>query len=160
MVGLALEVVGAGDTAMTVPSGSAWLVGLALLPYGLGLGLASAQLTSITLLDVPTGQSGAGSATQSTVRQLGAALGSALAGTTLATMLGTHRSGAALGNPADFAAASAAAIWLAVAALTVALVSAGRLDHLRRDQSSGAEIQIPMAPTDAGLSANSGRERR
>lgn len=139
VVGLALEVVGAGVTALTVESGSAWLVGLALLPYGLGLGLASAQLTSITLLNVPTGQSGAGSATQSTVRQLGAALGSALAGTALAMMIGTHQSGAALGNATDFASASEVAIWLAVAVLTVALLAAWRLDRLTRVQSGGDE---------------------
>ena len=52
--------------------------------YGLGLGLASAQLTGTVLADIPTAVSGQGSATQSTVRQLGAALGSAIIGSVLA----------------------------------------------------------------------------
>lgn len=52
--------------------------------YGLGLGFASAQLTSVVLSEVPIMQSGEGSATQSTVRQLGTAVGSAISGASLA----------------------------------------------------------------------------
>jgi hypothetical protein len=50
-----------------------WLIALPLVVYGLGLGLASAQLTGTVLRDVPVGVSGQGSATQSTVRQIGTA---------------------------------------------------------------------------------------
>lgn len=56
--------------------------------YGLGLGLASAQLTGTVLHDVPVGISGQGSATQSTVRQIGSALGTAISGAALAVALG------------------------------------------------------------------------
>ena len=94
VLGLALEVLGAAATALAVgASASAWVVAACLVPYGLGLGLASAQLTSTTLRDVPPASSGAGSATQSTVRQLGSALGSALGGLMLSTFLGTSGRG-------------------------------------------------------------------
>ncbi|NNG18459.1 DHA2 family efflux MFS transporter permease subunit [Naumannella sp. ID2617S] len=87
-VGLLLELLGVVGVSLTVWRQSpAWLLALPLLVYGIGLGLASAQLTSTVLQDIPTEQSGAGSATQSTVRQLGSALGSALGGTALAVTL-------------------------------------------------------------------------
>lgn len=88
ILGLALEVVGVAATALVVgPETAPWFVALTMAVYGLGLGLASAQLTSTVLVGVPTDHSGAASATQSTLRQLGAALGSALAGTVLAAAL-------------------------------------------------------------------------
>ncbi|MGF7124758.1 DHA2 family efflux MFS transporter permease subunit [Rhodococcus sp. TAF43] len=84
MIGLALEVIGVLAFALYLrPSSSAWLLALLLAIYGLGLGLASAQLTGTVLVDIPTEESGQGSATQSTVRQLGAALGTAILGTVL-----------------------------------------------------------------------------
>lgn len=84
MLGLALEVVGVLAFALYLrPSSAAWLMALLLAIYGLGLGLASAQLTGTVLVDIPTSESGQGSATQSTVRQLGAALGTAILGTVL-----------------------------------------------------------------------------
>lgn len=84
LLGLALEVVGIVVLALVIhPSLSPWLGTAPLIIYGIGLGLASAQLTSLVLAEVPTAQSGQGSATQSTVRQLGAAIGSAVAGTLL-----------------------------------------------------------------------------
>jgi hypothetical protein len=50
--------------------------------------MATAQLTSVILIDVPVAQSGQASGLQSTVRQLGAALGVAVLGTLLVTTLG------------------------------------------------------------------------
>lgn len=64
-----------------------WLVAVPLVVYGLGLGLASAQLTGTVLRDVPVEVSGQGSATQSTVRQVGSALGTAFAGAALSVSL-------------------------------------------------------------------------
>lgn len=88
VLGLALEVAGVVATALVLsPSTPAWLVALTMAGYGLGLGLASAQLTSTIMVGVPQVLSGAASATQSTVRQVGSALGSALAGTMLAVGL-------------------------------------------------------------------------
>lgn len=88
LVGLALEVGGVITLALLV-SGTTpgWLVAIPLVVYGLGLGLASAQLTGTVLRDVPVDVSGQGSATQSTVRQIGSALGTAFAGATLSVSL-------------------------------------------------------------------------
>jgi len=82
--GLLAEVAGvAGVAFMIGPDSSP----LALLPflfvYGLGVGLATAQLTGVVLADVPVAESGQASGTQSTSRQLGAALGVAVLGTVL-----------------------------------------------------------------------------
>lgn len=66
---------------------STWFVMLTLVVYGIGLGLASAQLTSTVLHDIPQEHSGAGSATQSTVRQLGSAFGAAIAGSALGSAM-------------------------------------------------------------------------
>ncbi|MGF0117586.1 DHA2 family efflux MFS transporter permease subunit [Promicromonospora sp. Marseille-Q5078] len=88
VIGLVLEVVGVAAVALVVtPTVSPWLLAGVLVVYGIGLGLASAQLTSTTLAHVPPEESGQGSATQSTVRQVGSALGTALVGTALAVLL-------------------------------------------------------------------------
>lgn len=60
-----------------------------LFVYGLGVGLASAQLTSIILLDIPVAESGQASGMQSTFRQMGAALGVATMSTVYVTTLRT-----------------------------------------------------------------------
>lgn len=88
LIGLGLEVVGVLVLALLLRGDSSgWLVAIPLTGYGLGLGLASAQLTGTVLRDVPVGSSGQASATQSTVRQIGSALGTAVAGATLSVSL-------------------------------------------------------------------------
>ncbi|MFZ1362173.1 MAG: DHA2 family efflux MFS transporter permease subunit [Candidatus Nanopelagicales bacterium] len=88
LIGLGLEVAGVVVLALLLgPTTSGWLVAIPLTVYGLGLGLASAQLTGTVLRDVPVEISGQGSATQSTVRQIGSALGTAFAGATLSITL-------------------------------------------------------------------------
>lgn len=88
LIGLALEVVGILVLALLVgPTTPGWEIGLPLTVYGLGLGLASAQLTGTVLRDIPVQFSGQGSATQSTVRQIGSALGTAVAGAILSLSL-------------------------------------------------------------------------
>ncbi|MDZ8200781.1 DHA2 family efflux MFS transporter permease subunit [Microbacterium sp. SSW1-59] len=88
LIGLTLEVAGVVALALIVQSTTpGWLVALPLVLYGLGLGLASAQLTGTVLSDVPVEVSGQGSATQSTVRQVGSALGTAFAGAALSVAL-------------------------------------------------------------------------
>ncbi len=88
VLGLALEVIGVGLLAWVVAEQASTLfVVAALVVYGIGLGLASAQLTSTVLRDIPEELSGAGSATQSTVRQLGSAFGAAIAGSVLASAM-------------------------------------------------------------------------
>lgn len=88
LIGLGLEVAGALTLALLVgPATSGWCIALPLVVYGLGLGLASAQLTGTVLQDIPVAVSGQGSATQSTVRQVGSALGTAFAGAALSISL-------------------------------------------------------------------------
>lgn len=91
VLGLLLEVGGVAVMAFLLdPRISVWLMSIPLVVYGVGLGLASAQLTSLVLADVPVAQSGQGSATQSTVRQVGSAMGSAVSGALLSVGLGLY----------------------------------------------------------------------
>ena len=88
-VGLLLEAVaitGLGLSISATASGSVLAAWLFL--YGAGVGMATAQLTNVILVDVPVAQSGQASGLQSTVRQLGAALGIAMLGTLLVSTLG------------------------------------------------------------------------
>lgn len=88
LIGLGLEVAGVLVLALLLGSATpGWLIAIPLTVYGLGLGLASAQLTGTVLQDIPVDVSGQGSATQSTVRQIGSALGTAFAGATLSISL-------------------------------------------------------------------------
>ncbi|MDN4486611.1 DHA2 family efflux MFS transporter permease subunit [Demequina sp. SYSU T00039] len=102
--GLALEIAGVVWTGLVVRPEAhwGWLVP-ALLVYGMGVGLATAQLTGVILQDVPVEMSGQGSGTQSTSRQVGSALGVAILGTVLFTS-----TGAVLGDRLETAGVSAA----------------------------------------------------
>ncbi len=88
-LGMALEAV--GILAVTLLLGTT-VTGLQLaLPlfiYGVGVGLATAQLTSVTLSDIPMERSGLASGANSTMRQIGSALGIAILGTILFVSLG------------------------------------------------------------------------
>ena len=88
-IGLFLEaaaITGLGLSISLAASGGVLASWLFL--YGTGVGMATAQLTSVILIDVPVSQSGQASGLQSTVRQLGAALGIAVLGTLLVSTLG------------------------------------------------------------------------
>ena len=82
--GLLAEIIGVAGVAVTIGPDAAWgpLIPY-LFVYGIGVGLATAQLTGVVLAEVPPSESGAASGTQSTSRQLGAALGVAILGTVL-----------------------------------------------------------------------------
>jgi hypothetical protein len=67
---------------------SGWLIAAWLFLYGLGVGMATAQLTSVILADIPVNESGQASGLQSTFRQLGSALGVAILGSLLIGTLG------------------------------------------------------------------------
>lgn len=113
IIGLVLEVVGILVAAVLLsPTTVPWLIGLVLAVYGAGVGLASAQLASVVLADVPVASSGMGSATQSTSRQLGSALGVAMAGTVLSVSLVNRlpESLESLGLPAPAASGVADAV--------------------------------------------------
>mgnify|MGYP000965570568 CR=1 FL=1 len=88
-VGLLAEIIGIVWVGLVVAPDAAWGWLLpALFVYGFGVGLATAQLTGVILQDVPVELSGQGSGTQSTSRQVGAALGVAILGTVLFTSTG------------------------------------------------------------------------
>ena len=83
-IGVLLELVGVAGIGLTASQETGWLI-LApfLLVYGIGIGLATAQLTGVIMVDVPMEKAGQGSGSQSTVRQIGSALGIAVLGTVL-----------------------------------------------------------------------------
>ncbi len=89
-VGILTEIAGLILVALAIsPNAQWWQVVPGLFVYGFGVGCATAQLTGVVLKDVPLEQSGQGSGTQSTARQVGSALGIAILGTILFTSLGT-----------------------------------------------------------------------
>lgn len=86
--GLLMEIVGVALSILLMRgSVPVWPMTLTLIIYGAGLGFASAQLTSLVLSGVPVAQSGQASATQSTIRQWGTALGAAVSGSVLSLAL-------------------------------------------------------------------------
>ncbi len=88
--GMALEAVGILSTTLLISTSVTGVqLLLPLFVYGIGVGFATAQLTSIVLSDVPVRESGLASGTNSTVRQVGSAMGIAILGTVLFTVLGT-----------------------------------------------------------------------
>lgn len=64
-----------------------------LFVYGLGVGMASAQLASVVMSEIPERLAGQASGMQSTARQLGAALGIAILGTVYFSSLGALTNG-------------------------------------------------------------------
>ncbi len=86
--GMSIEVVALLTLfAVVEPSTSSTTIALILGLYGLGLGLAIAQLTSLVLYDIPAPKAGIASGGNSTIRQVGAALGIAIIGTVLTTAI-------------------------------------------------------------------------
>ena len=103
-LGLVIEIIAVAGLGLSFTSAAPfWALAGWLFLYGVGVGLATAQLTSVILAEVPVEQSGEASGLQSTVRQLGSALGIALLGTLLVSSLTANFSGA-LAGLADVAA--------------------------------------------------------
>ena len=71
------------------PDLSVWALVPPLGVYGIGVGLATAQLTNVALAEIPRDESGVASGGTSTLRQVGSALGIAILGTVLAVGLGS-----------------------------------------------------------------------
>ena len=89
--GLAAEAIAVAGLSLTLTASlSGWAIAAWLFLYGLGVGMATAQLTSVILAEVPVAESGQASGLQSTFRQVGSALGVAILGTLLVTTLGHH----------------------------------------------------------------------
>ncbi len=86
-LGLVLEVIGLVVIAFVVSPSIVFtdlLLGWGL--FGFGIGFASSQLTNVILSDIPDEKSGVASGTNSTVRQVGAALGVAVIGSVFASL--------------------------------------------------------------------------
>jgi len=91
-LGLALEAIAILGLSISFSlTVSSLVIAAWLFLYGAGVGLATAQLTSVILADVPVSQSGQASGLQSTFRQLGSSLGVALLGALFFTTLGSTR---------------------------------------------------------------------
>ncbi len=89
-LGMALEVIGVLWLAVIISVDvTGWQMAPGLFVYGMGVGFATAQLTGVILSEVPVAESGQASAAQSTSRQVGAAIGTALLGAVLVAGLGT-----------------------------------------------------------------------
>lgn len=83
-LGMLLEAVGIVALGFSLgTSVTGWQMAPWLFLYGMGVGFATAQLTGVILSEVPVAESGQGSAVQSTSRQVGAAIGTAIIGATL-----------------------------------------------------------------------------
>ncbi|MEY4262687.1 MAG: hypothetical protein RLY88_395, partial [Actinomycetota bacterium] len=83
-IGVALEMAGVAGVALVASQSGGWFaVAPFLLIYGIGVGLATAQLTGVIMVDVPVQKIGQASGSQSTVRQIGSALGIAVLGSIL-----------------------------------------------------------------------------
>jgi hypothetical protein len=87
-IGVGLEMLGVIGVALFANTNNGWgPLAPCLFIYGVGVGLATAQLTGVIMVDVPQDKIGQGSGSQSTVRQIGSALGIAVLGTVLFTQL-------------------------------------------------------------------------
>lgn len=87
--GMVLEAISIFSFALVLTVDTSFLLFIPVfLVYGVGVGLAIAQLTNLTLSDIPLQQSGAGSGAINTVRQVGAAIGIAILGAVLALQIG------------------------------------------------------------------------
>ena len=89
-LGMGLEAIGIVATSLLITVDvSGFVLAVPLFVYGIGVGFATAQLTSIVLSDIPPERSGLASGANSTMRQVGSALGIAILGTVLFTSLGS-----------------------------------------------------------------------
>jgi EmrB/QacA subfamily drug resistance transporter len=131
--GLVLQLVGLVVCAVFVsPAMTFATMCTAIVLFGLGIGIASSQLTNVILSDIDDEKSGVASGANNTVRQVGAALGIAIVGTILAT----QGEGAGLQSVSD---ATSIALWFTVAASLLGIAFSFLIPP----------IAIPARPTDA-----------
>jgi len=109
-LGMFLEAVGIGSIALLIsPESTGLQLLIPFLVYGVGVGFATAQLANVTLAEIDIPRAGIASGTNATTRQIGSALGIAIIGTTLFTLIG-EQSRSALEKLPELAAAPPAAI--------------------------------------------------
>ena len=99
-LGMFLEALGIGAIALLIsPESTGVQLLVPFLVYGIGVGFATAQLANVTLSEVDIPRAGIASGTNSTTRQIGSALGIAIIGTTLFTLIGERSRTALEGVP-------------------------------------------------------------
>jgi EmrB/QacA subfamily drug resistance transporter len=141
-IGMSLEAVGIIATTLLISTSvNGLMLVVPLFVYGVGVGFATAQLTSIVLSDIPVELSGIASGANSTLRQVGSALGIAILGTVLFSTLVT-RSG-------DNIAAALPSVSPTCRALVVALVdeTAGQVLPALRNPSAAAGSAFGGGPS-------------
>jgi EmrB/QacA subfamily drug resistance transporter len=85
--GLTLEAIGLLAVALVIdPALSFWALMPGFFLFGIGIGFAGSQLVNVVLYEIEPDQVGSASGAQTTVRQLGGALGIAAIGTVLTLM--------------------------------------------------------------------------
>ena len=148
-IGMALEALGVLSAALLLaPDMSGLTLAGPLFVYGVGVGFATAQLANVVLSEVPPERSGLASGANSTMRQIGTAIGAALIGTVLLVGLNTgtrDRLAAVPGLPATTAAQVAGMIEASDGQALIALRSA--------PQAAAAVPAIESAFTDAARTA-------
>jgi EmrB/QacA subfamily drug resistance transporter len=90
MAGIALFTVGMGSIAFVAGPDSTWINFLApAIVAGLGIGMTFAPMTTVAMRNIEPRAAGAASGVLNTIRQLGAAIGSAVIGAVLQNQLAT-----------------------------------------------------------------------
>ncbi|MGB8020340.1 MAG: MFS transporter [Candidatus Nanopelagicales bacterium] len=148
-VGLGTEAVAVAGLAITLSADiSSWLIAAWLFLYGIGVGMATAQLTSVILADVPVNESGQASGLQSTFRQLGSALGVAILGSLLIGSLGasTEAQLTDAGMP-EQAAAQATEVVTSSAGSVIPTLQANPATAAAGDAAATGMIQASKATT-------------
>ncbi len=90
-VGILLEIAGVALLGIFIsPSTSVFLIAGCLFLYGIGIGLATSQVTNLALRDVPIEKGGQASGISSAMRQFSFAIGIAILGSTLFGLFGSN----------------------------------------------------------------------
>jgi EmrB/QacA subfamily drug resistance transporter len=143
VAGAAITISGIMLLRLTSTTPVSWLI-LDYLVFGVGFGLVNAPITNTAVSGMPLSQAGVAAAIASTSRQVGTALGVAIAGSAvLSALAGEFRAG--------FAAASHVG-WLIVAGcgavvFTVGLISTGQ--WARGTAQRTADLLMPVSPQGA-----------
>jgi EmrB/QacA subfamily drug resistance transporter len=124
LAGLLVAAAAAG-LAFTTASSPVAIVAVVFALFGLGFGLVNAPITNTAVSGMPNDQAGAASAIASTGRQVGTALGIALAGSI------TGASGAGGSVPKSFAT-DAHPLWWTITAAGLVIVAIASLSNTRR----------------------------
>ena len=150
-LGLVLEIIAIlGISIFVSPSVSGWVLGIWLFIYGVGVGYATAQLTSLIMSDVPAQKSGQASGTQSTARQIGSAMGTAVLGTILFVSLHGHTYDNVSAPPSNLPVAQATVI------ADIVEKSAGTAIPTLADPPGSPDIQVAASQAFADSLSSTG----